>query len=263
MGAESPIQGAQFGNDNVQINNFGSIKGDVVQVAGNYEVQHFSPSPPTARVDTAPALASGTVRRSDLIQSVVSALCPPGGGHRVALAGVGGLGKTTTATVVCREDAVIARYPGGVAWIPVGQGRRGTALSQTIGQATYMLTGREAAIIDPDQAVQHLAALLPPDSLVVVDDIWTADQLSPFRFLGDHGCLVTTRNRTSLTPGVQVIAVGEMSDAEGRELLSASTGRLGERDVAVDIGPDRALAAAALACQRLSEQVCHARARYT
>ncbi|MFF5083550.1 NB-ARC domain-containing protein [Actinoplanes sp. NPDC000266] len=220
--------GIQVGDHNTQTN-IGPVQGDFVQVAGDYTVQHFGPAV-ADRADMAPALPSGTVRRDELSRAVID-LLQRSGPARVALVGSGGLGKTTTAAAMCREEAVISRYPAGVVWIQVGQGRSGAALARVISQATYRLTGRQAAIIDPDQAVQQLARSLAADSLVVVDDVWTVDQLTPFRFLGDHGCLATTRNQTSLPSAFSPVPVGEMSDAEARALLTARAGLLTDDDV--------------------------------
>jgi hypothetical protein len=67
--ANGPVQGAQFGNDNVQVNSFGPVQGDVVQVAGNYTVQQFGEPAAAAPSDMAPALPPGTIRHDELIRA--------------------------------------------------------------------------------------------------------------------------------------------------------------------------------------------------
>ena len=144
-------------------------------------------------------------------------------GMVVALCGPGGFGKTALAAQACRRPEIRNRYPGGLLWITVGESARGPELAAKIDDLCEQLSGRRPGLSDPEQAGFQLAALIDErrDILLVVDDVWTTDQLMPFLAAGPTcGRLITTRNLRILSPQVTVLIVGAMTGDQGRLLLS-------------------------------------------
>ena len=76
---------------------------------------------------------------------------------------------------------------------------------------------------DARQAADHLVAILVkgPRRLLILDDVWTDEQLAAFPVAGRCARLVTTRN-PSLAAGASVpVKVDQMSPVQARELLLA------------------------------------------
>jgi WD40 repeat protein len=147
----------------------------------------------------------------------------------VTLHGVGGFGKTTLAAEVCRQPAIAGAFPGGVLWVTLGQSVSGAHLADKINDLCEALSGTRPALVDPEQAGFRLGELLGATSrLLVVDDVWTRAQLTPF-LQGGPGCvrLVTTRMR-DLAAGARsagAVEVAAMADAEAVGLLTQDLDR--------------------------------------
>jgi len=166
------------------------------------------------------------VDRPDLAGRLVAALTAPGVaevGLTTGLAGAGGFGKTTLATWVCHQPEIARRYPGGLLWVSVGQEIRGADLAERVNDLAFTLSGRRPPIADPDVAGAELGRLLDEHEpvLLVVDDVWEASQLRPFRF-GGRACtrLVTTRIPDLLPRSGPHIAVDAMSAGQAGELVA-------------------------------------------
>ncbi|MGW4994949.1 NB-ARC domain-containing protein, partial [Streptomyces mirabilis] len=145
-------------------------------------------------------------------------------GITTALHGAGGFGKTTLARIVCADRRVQRHFQGRVYFITVGRGVRGpAAIAAKIGEATRFITGNTASFDDPHLAGEHLGRLLDqrPRTLLVIDDVWDAEQLAPF-LAGGGPCvrLVTTRIPAALPTHAGRITVDEMSSARARAVLT-------------------------------------------
>jgi WD40 repeat protein len=153
-------------------------------------------------------------------------------GLTTGLAGAGGFGKTTLAAWVCHQPETARRYPGGLLWVTVGQEVHGADLAEKVNDLSFTLSGSRPLISGPDAAGAELGRLLDERQpvLLVVDDVWEASQLRPFRF-GGRGCtrLVTTRVPGLLPRRGPHIAVDAMSSGQARELVADGvTGLPGE-----------------------------------
>ncbi|MGW5053484.1 NB-ARC domain-containing protein [Actinokineospora sp. NPDC004072] len=185
-----------------------------------------------------PVAADGLVARPELAGAVVRALLA-GGRRRVgittALAGAGGFGKTTLAAQVCDLPEIKAAFPS-IYWVTVGQEVRGAALADTVNDVIERVARRRSGLTSPEQAGLQLGELLAEQgrALLVVDDVWTAEQLRPF-LNAARGCslLVTTRIPDLLPEPTQAVRVDQMNTGQATELLSSGLAelpaQLGER----------------------------------
>jgi hypothetical protein len=109
-----------------------------------------------------------------------------------AIYGLGGIGKSTLAAALAQDKAVQAYFPDGIFWATLGQ--QPDILSflhqwiQSLGDYDFKPTGIDAA------SLQLRTLLADKKALLVVDDLWNAEDVEPFRMAG-AGCklLVTTR----------------------------------------------------------------------
>lgn len=188
-----------------------------------------APRPAVARA-TRPWMApplDRMVERPELGGQLVAALTGPSAvevGLTTTLQGAGGFGKTRLATWACYQADIERRFPGGLLWVTVGQEVRDADLAERINDLVVVLGGARPAISDPDAAGAELGRLLDDCEpvLLVVDDVWDAVQLRPFRF-GGRRCtrLVTSRIPDLLPDGPQV-RVDAMSGDQARGLVADS-----------------------------------------
>lgn len=168
------------------------------------------------------------VDRPAEVNKIVAALRRRDGetvGITTAVHGAGGFGKTTVAKIVRADRRVLRRFRGRVYWVTLGRDvGRPTLVGLVNDLITQVEPGRAVTFTDARQAGQHLAAVLAkgPRRLLVLDDVWSEDQLAVFPVAGRCARLVTTRN-ASLAAGTHVppVKVDQMSEGQARALLSA------------------------------------------
>ncbi|MFE2132027.1 NB-ARC domain-containing protein [Streptomyces sp. NPDC059466] len=139
------------------------------------------------------------------------------------LHGAGGFGKTTLAEVVWADRRIQRRFRGRIFRITLGLDVRSRAeITAKVAEATRFITGDTAVFDDPDLAGAHLGRLLDarPPMLLLLDDVWNAEQLAPF-LLGGAKCrrLITTRLPELLPGGAYRVKVDEMSAVQARQVL--------------------------------------------
>ena len=165
------------------------------------------------------------VDRPGEVGQIVAALRRRAGtvGITTAVHGAGGFGKTTVAKVVRADRRVLRRFRGRVHWVTLGRdvGRQALAglVNDVIGQVE---PSRATTFTDARQAGEHLAAVLAagPRRLLVLDDVWSDEQLAVFPVGGRCARLVTTRI-PSLAAGALPVRVDQMSQAQALALLGA------------------------------------------
>ncbi|MBF9132761.1 hypothetical protein I0C86_27955, partial [Plantactinospora sp. S1510] len=176
------------------------------------------------RLWMAPSLPAGLVQRPELAGPLLELVCGAADGP-VAVAGVhgtGGFGKTTLATWLCHQPQVQVRFPGGLLWVTIGEHAAGAELAGRINNLVEQLAGERPGFTDAMQAGFRLGELLDAGSgpvLLVVDDVWQADQLDPL-CQGGTDCqrLVTTRRR-GLVPAGSSVWVDRMDPPQATAVL--------------------------------------------
>ncbi|MFD5323138.1 NB-ARC domain-containing protein [Streptomyces sp. NPDC127092] len=176
--------------------------------------------PPPAQ----PAVPDWVVDRAERARTV-KAVCR---GRTVAittsLEGAGGFGKTVLARAVAATPRVRRHFRGRIYTVTIGRDVRGrAAIAAKVAEATRFITGDTTAFDDPGLAGDHLGRLLDqrPRTLLLLDDVWDAEQLEPF-LRGGARCvrLVTTRVPGALPRGTERVRVDQMSPDQARAVLT-------------------------------------------
>ena len=176
---------------------------------------------------TVEPLPADFVPRNDLADEVISRLVGPHGEAQpgiVALHGFGGFGKTTLAKAVCHDERVLAAFRDGVLWVSLGRKRGEQDLTNRVGDLVEVLTGQRPgfATLEPMTAALE-RALGDRRCLLVIDDVWSGPNATPFLRGGPHCArLITTRDVSTLPPAAQQVDVGAMRLGEATALLTAN-----------------------------------------
>lgn len=153
-------------------------------------------------------------------------------GITTGLLGAGGFGKTMLARMVCADGRVRSWFGGRVYLVTVGRDVRGAAaVAAKVNDVIKLVTGEDATFTDPQLAGERLGALLNagPRRLLVLDDVWEAEQLAPFTGGGKRCArLVTTRVPELLAGRGTAVRVDQMSLMQARALLTAGLPPLDE-----------------------------------
>jgi WD40 repeat protein len=141
------------------------------------------------------------------------------------LSGAGGFGKTMLAKMVCADPRVLKLFAGRIHLVTLGRDLRGAAaIAAKVNEVIKVVTGENASFTDPRLAGACLGSLLDrgPRRLLVLDDVWDAEQLIPF-IHGGRPCsrLVTTRMPDLLAGHVTAVRVDQMTPDQARALLTA------------------------------------------
>jgi hypothetical protein len=153
-------------------------------------------------------------------------------GITTGLYGAGGFGKTMLARMVCADRRVRRRFGGRVYLVPVGRDVLGAAaVAAKVNDVIKLVMGEDATFTDPQLAGVQLGTLLDagPRRLLVLDDVWEAEQLAPFT-VGGRRCarLVTTRVPGLLAGRDATVRVDQMSREQARALLTDGLPQLDE-----------------------------------
>lgn len=177
-------------------------------------------------------LPTNLVPRPELLAEVRSTLLDNPGGVALtsalqvrALYGMGGIGKTVMARLLCDDDDVRAEYPDGALWTTLG---KTPDIRQKLKEWADALEVRlEAQAPSPDQYKNALAqALKRKQVLLVVDDVWEDAHLDYF-LVGGRACqhLITTRIPSlAESAGAQLCPVPAMTQPQAVALLEEWAG---------------------------------------
>lgn len=143
-----------------------------------------------------------------------------GHGDTVALKGLGGVGKSTLAQAICCDAKIQRRFKDGILWVTVGQNPKILSLLETW---LWPFEEQKESLNSVVAATAELKRILRDKSaLLVVDDVWHAEHLTPF-LAGGPACktLITTRDaQLASYAGGNVITVDVLSEDDAVALLT-------------------------------------------
>ena len=193
------------------------------------DIPRAAPSPPKAYVER-------TVMQEEAINDLVNE--ERDATATVSLWGMGGGGKTVLASSVVRDKRVRSSFRHGIFWFHFGQEGKASVdlvLEKLARDSAVAPTDTPLSCPNKfdsaDEAARHVTATIKSKylrCLVVLDNVWDGEIVNAFARTGIH-VLVTTRERTVIPPmyrGVMV-AVGDMEEEEGLELLRKTSHALG------------------------------------
>jgi WD40 repeat protein len=146
-----------------------------------------------------------TVARPMLTAQVRDALVSTHGreGSSTLLFGPGGFGKTNLALACAHLPEIVKAFPDGLLWTSLGEQ---PDLAAVLGDLHLAVTGERPAASGVRAIADSLSAsLMGRRILLVVDDVWRADDLAPFLTLRGPRLLVTSRVQNLLA---QVAVIG-------------------------------------------------------
>lgn len=160
---------------------------------------------------------------ADLLELLLSD-APSNIGVVASVEGAGGVGKTCLVAMVCGDPILRERYPGGLLWLTIGQDctdQKAAALAIT---AVESLTGEVWATSDPLVAGARLGETLDAvgPCLLVLDDVWSSEQLMPFLIGGSASRrLITTRNSSVVPNHSPCVLVDAMEPDEAKATIES------------------------------------------
>jgi hypothetical protein len=177
----------------------------------------------SGRPYSVPQRQAGFVPRHGITKALVDSLLGSEGvlGAHVLVQGAGGFGKTALAIDACHRPEVVNAFPDGILWVVLGEK---PDLGKQLSNVHVSVTGSPPAVTGVDAIGEALAkAIEGRHCLVVVDDVWRADDLAHFLQLDGQRLLVTTRIRNLIEQGWQTgwleVPVDEMEAGEATSLL--------------------------------------------
>jgi len=172
-----------------------------------------------------PRLPARLVERPDLLASAVRALCARE--RLVAVAGVGGAGKSILARQACAERQVRRTFRDGVCWLEAGPGKDPIALLADL--AGWLgVTGTALRFGTAEQGRDQLAAALSRRRLLIaVDNVQEPRQLHVLTGLPPGCTVLFTTRLAELGQAVKAteVLVGELAQDQALELLGRWTGQ--------------------------------------
>lgn len=148
-----------------------------------------------------------------------------GTARKTGLQGMGGLGKSVLASALARDCEVRRAFPDGILWAAIGTEAAITArqaqLAEALGDAPHSFE-------DTHQGKARLSDLLNGKAcLLILDDVWSAEQADAFDALGPRcRMLITTRDAGLITAlGAVEHRLDVLSPAQALSLLSRWSGK--------------------------------------
>src|ERR1019366_2715392 len=176
------------------------------------------------RYNNAPPLPDNFVDRPEILTALRNALFENAPNRNIALTalqGMGGIGKTELAQALCHNEVVQHAYPDGIFWFTIGQESR-----LTFDQRVEAVPGPSQLLgaYSGDQACisQYRNAFRDKAALIVLDDVWHAADIEPFRTESPRSRLLVTTRDTGIAPtfGAREFTAVLPTAAEAREVLA-------------------------------------------
>jgi hypothetical protein len=188
----------------------------------------IAPRPRPEPYNNAPPLPVNFVERPHMLAGLRNALFQDAPNRNIALTafqGMGGIGKTVMAQALCADEVVRHAYPDGIFWFPIGKESRAAfdqrvegvpGLKQLLGSYNGL-----AACLSQYRAVMRQKA-----ALIVLDDVWHAGDIEPFRAESPRSRVLITTRDTGLAGsfGARAFTAELLTEPEAREVLALWAG---------------------------------------
>ncbi len=161
-------------------------------------------------------------RELDQVRDLLTGVAGSTVGITTALRGAGGFGKTALARALCDDQEVRAAFPDGILWTTMGERLRDAdRVDRVLDLVRWWTEEEPPGFKSARDAGAYLKTVLAGQRvLVIVDDVWQAADLEPFRGI-EHGIvLVTTRNLRTLPEDCLRVDVDAMAASEATALLA-------------------------------------------
>jgi tetratricopeptide (TPR) repeat protein len=236
------LNGTQFPVDEQQarllVHGLGGSSDDEDTAAALYlaaRQSRLAPPPSTAAPDAAPSvlhdgllpdLPAFAGRASDVDQLL--ALLGSSEGGAVALTGLPGAGKTALAVHLAHLVRQRRWFAGGILFVNLHGYDAGRAMPVSTALAGFVRAFGVAAPNIPRQQgdlerlYRSLVARSPDPVLVIVDNVSTADQVTPFLVAGPSKVLLTSRRRLDELPQVHSREVPVLSPGDAVAMFTAA-----------------------------------------
>ena len=130
-----------------------------------------------------------------------------------------GFGKTALASYVCGLREIQDAFPDGILWMTLRSAT--TDFLPELNLLFEALTGAPASFLSASDMLRALAPRLSGRLVLVIDDVWSPDQLERLPMTGSAGVrLILTRNRAVSPSGAETISLGPMDPLQASWLFS-------------------------------------------
>jgi WD40 repeat protein len=134
-----------------------------------------------------------------------------------------GFGKTMLLAALCAHARVRRAFGRRIYWVTVGGNAHDQViLAGRLNEVVEMITGSRPLFTDAGAAARNLGQILDsrPRSLLVIDDVWSQDQLEYFLVGGAHCVrLVTTRAPSLTARRAASVEISRMTPTQSRTVL--------------------------------------------
>jgi len=144
-----------------------------------------------------------------------------------AILGMGGIGKTALATMLCYDPDIERRFSDGILWLEIGQRDEKGALLQLLVKLTSAL-GSQVPLSNVKQGITRLVVLLQNKRcLIVLDNVWNPDDILDFKALtSTSSLLITSRDaQVAKSLGAQKYELGLFSLDQSKQMLEQISGQ--------------------------------------
>lgn len=169
-----------------------------------------------------PTLPDGFIPRPDQLNPLKGLLTTPSKSNTLVITskdGLGGMGKTSLALALTQDEMVRSVFPDGILWATLGPQ---PDLLIPLGQWLLALDDlglKMPTITMASAQLQHL--IKRRRMLLVVDEVWSVEDLKPFLVLEETHCRLVVTTRDVTVPDAQTYVLGEMTAPQAQQLFEA------------------------------------------
>jgi WD40 repeat protein len=203
----------------------------LLEDVGTRQGIELKPEYRATRYDTVPPFPANYVERPQELAALRNAVITEGGGRTIALTaleGMGGIGKTVLAQGLCHEEVVQQAFPDGIIWITAGK----ESAYDLVTRMREVAKGLSDDLTRYDTELgcknQYRTTIRNKAALIVIDDVWRARDLEPFRAESPRSRLLfTTRDADiAAATGAREHSVNLLDEEQSREVLAGGIGPL-------------------------------------